>query len=483
MKNDDEMYQSVLSKYAKYQEKKKKHFRMLRYTVPILASFCFAIIIGFGLWGKLEKLPDVPKSPDITDETAVDTINTTTAPYTTESSITNTETMTADESITATSSNVSTDLSITTNNTQINQSFPVVTQISSSALQNHSMQTNTTATALVSQNIQTNTSAITSKKHIIQTTTTAATLQNQTIQTTSSATTTSLPQEETITEPDDNCKLLYPFNTVVNLEVYKIRAEEAYMIYNRTETTVTTTKPPITTQTTTDMGEGNGCSQTDMNYYGFSVTPTELTLSVGETCKLNVNFERPVYYEESVVFHSSNGSIAGISANGVVTAISEGTTVISVSAKFNPLKVGLDENANIVRTIEIPITVTSDKTLTPEQQAKLSELRKKERILMGEFVRAEKEILGEIGKDEARITHEALDSILSDSKNFRDIYTALTSMVKYPDFIGGSGVTIIEYWFDEKGEEKIELIFEQECIYYYHFKEGDMVYDRNPIHN
>lgn len=481
MKNDDEMYQSVLSKYAEYQEKKKKRIRMLRYTVPVLASFCFAVIIGFGLWNNLEKLPDAPKSPDITDETAEDA-NTTTVPYTTESSSTNTETMTANQSNITTSSYVNTGLSITTNNTETNQSFPVVTQISSSTLQNHSMQTNTTVTALVSHNNQTNTSAITSKKHIIQTTTTT-TLQNQTIQTTSYATTTSPPHEETITETDDNCKLIYPFNTVINLEAYKAMAAEAYMIYNRTETTVTTTKPPITTQTTTDMGEGNGCSQTNMNYYGFSVTPTELTLSVGETCKLNVNFERPVYYEESVVFHSSNGSIAGISANGVVTAISEGTTVISVSAKFNPLKVGLDENANIVRKIEIPITVTSDMTLTSEQQAKLSELRKKERILMGEFVRAEKEVLGEIGKDEARITHKALDSILSDSKNFREIYTALTSMVKYPDFIGGSGVTIIEYWFDEKGEEKIELILEQECIYYYHFKEGDMVYDRNPMHN
>lgn len=451
MKNDDEMYQSVLSKYAEYQEKKKKRILILRYAVPALASFCFAVIIGFGLWDKLKKIPDVPPQPDIIYETA------------TSSSATSAE---ADECITTTaSSDVNMVLNTTAVKTETEQTLPIVTQISASYSPNHNIQMNTSVTALISQNIQTNTSAITSA--------------NQNIQTIPSVTTASPPPVETITETDENCKLIYPFNTVVNLEAYKAMAAEAYMIYNSTETTVTTTKPPVTTQTEVNDPNAEG----GWEYYGFSVTPTELTLAVGESCKLNVNFERHVYYEESVVYHSSNGRIAGVSADGVVKANSEGKAVISVSAKFDPLKVGLDENANIVRTIEIPITVTSDKTITPEQQAKLSELRKKERILMGEFVRAEKEILGEIRKDEARITHEALDSILSDSKNFRDIYTALTSMVKYPDFIGGSGLTLIEYWFDEKGEERIQLILEQEFIYYYHFKEADMVYERNTMHN
>lgn len=63
MKNDDEMYQSVLSRYEEYQEKKKKRIRVVKYTAPMIASICFCIgIIGY--WNYVEKKQFTPQPDD-----------------------------------------------------------------------------------------------------------------------------------------------------------------------------------------------------------------------------------------------------------------------------------------------------------------------------------------------------------------------------------------------------------------------------------
>ena len=60
MKNYDEMYQSVLSKYDEYQKKKKKRIRTIRRTVPVLACFCLTIVLGVGYLDYFKNLPHIP---------------------------------------------------------------------------------------------------------------------------------------------------------------------------------------------------------------------------------------------------------------------------------------------------------------------------------------------------------------------------------------------------------------------------------------
>lgn len=63
MKNHNEMYQSLLSRYEEYQEKKKKRIRVIKYTVPLIASFCFCIgIIGY--WNHVENNQFTSVHPD-----------------------------------------------------------------------------------------------------------------------------------------------------------------------------------------------------------------------------------------------------------------------------------------------------------------------------------------------------------------------------------------------------------------------------------
>lgn len=68
MKNYDEMYQSVLSKYDEYLEKKRKRIRTFKRTAPVLACFCLTLVLGVGYWDHFKNLPHIPVQPNIIEE-------------------------------------------------------------------------------------------------------------------------------------------------------------------------------------------------------------------------------------------------------------------------------------------------------------------------------------------------------------------------------------------------------------------------------
>ena len=81
MKNHNEMYQSLLSRYEEHQEKKKKRILTIKHTIPVLACFCFCAVLGIGYWNHFQKLPNIPVNPNIIDEpTLVETETPTTVP-------------------------------------------------------------------------------------------------------------------------------------------------------------------------------------------------------------------------------------------------------------------------------------------------------------------------------------------------------------------------------------------------------------------
>ena len=70
MKSDHEMYQSLLSRYDEYQEKKKKRFRMIRFTAPAIACFCLAVSFGISYYKNFVSLNDIAVQPSAIDMTA-----------------------------------------------------------------------------------------------------------------------------------------------------------------------------------------------------------------------------------------------------------------------------------------------------------------------------------------------------------------------------------------------------------------------------
>lgn len=228
-----------------------------------------------------------------------------------------------------------------------------------------------------------------------------------------------------------------------------VDTEVATTLTDMQETTETTTSPTITEPIETP-------STTEVIASDFSVEPSACNLTVGESCNLNVKFDKEGYDTKRIEYQSADESIATVSEYGLVTAISAGETCISISV--------FDEADNPVKTIPIPVVIAPDDTLSSEQQEQLSALKEKGSHLFGEFIREEKIILGELPPDTARLCFDDVQEILGNNTDFQDIYKSLLSIAKYPDFVGGSGVTLVEFWLDDCGTEKILLILEQEDV-------------------
>lgn len=228
-----------------------------------------------------------------------------------------------------------------------------------------------------------------------------------------------------------------------------VDTEVATTLTDIQETTETTTSPAITESI-------ENPSSTEVVASDFSVEPSACNLSVGESCNLNVKFDKEGYDAERIEYQSADESIATVSEYGLVTAISAGETCIRISV--------FDEADNPVKTIQIPVVIAPDDTISTEQQEQLAALKEKGNHLFGEFIREEKIILGELSSDTARLCFDDVQEILRNNTDFQDIYENLLSIAKYPDFVGGSGVTLVEFWLDDYGTEKILLILEQEDV-------------------
>ena len=68
MKNDYEMYQSVLSKRNEHREKKERQKRIIIRTVPVFACFVLTAGLGLGYWNYSKNIPNIPSYPDIGEE-------------------------------------------------------------------------------------------------------------------------------------------------------------------------------------------------------------------------------------------------------------------------------------------------------------------------------------------------------------------------------------------------------------------------------
>ncbi|MCQ2460357.1 MAG: hypothetical protein MJ081_08320, partial [Ruminococcus sp.] len=123
MKTDDEMYQSVLSRYNDYQQKKKHRIIVTRRIVSLAACFV-AIFSGYQIWNMISATP--PQIP-IIEETTETTFN----PVTT----TKADTTVTTEKTTETTADTTTATIISDNSTaNITQTTAVSSAVQSTAV-------------------------------------------------------------------------------------------------------------------------------------------------------------------------------------------------------------------------------------------------------------------------------------------------------------------------------------------------------------
>lgn len=80
--------------------------------------------------------------------------------------------------------------------------------------------------------------------------------------------------------------------------------------------------------------------------------------------------------------------------------------------------------------------------------------------------RQEKEERGQISSNHRRITLDEVKKIISYKNDLDYVRREMDAIHSAPDFIGGSGVSLVEYWLNNQGTEKILFIVEQKEILY-----------------
>ncbi len=132
MKNHNEMYQSLLSRYEEHQEKKKKRILILKRTVPILACFCLTIALGVGYWDHFKNLPHIPVQPNIIEESTTEIPETTTTASTDANTTVSSGTPSEPTSTTAPATKTKTERMTTTAGVQTQTVTTVVTDATES---------------------------------------------------------------------------------------------------------------------------------------------------------------------------------------------------------------------------------------------------------------------------------------------------------------------------------------------------------------
>lgn len=186
MKNNDEMFQSVISRLDLYLEQKEKKKLYIRRFAPVIASLCFAFVICFAVWDgkKPDPLPEIDNMI-VTETTSA---NTTALPQITEKNITSiTEAAT-------TALNVSSDTTVSFVNTtqtsvSTNEFVYPQTQVSSNVTQENSDSQSQIVSIVTTESVHSNpdiTSAFITQTSTINTTirTTVNTTNRTTIRTT-----------------------------------------------------------------------------------------------------------------------------------------------------------------------------------------------------------------------------------------------------------------------------------------------------------
>lgn len=73
---------------------------------------------------------------------------------------------------------------------------------------------------------------------------------------------------------------------------------------------------------------------------------------------------------------------------------------------------------------------------------------------------------GTVDPTAAKLDLETARGIISDKGEFSAIWEEIKNIQPCPDCVYGSGVSWIEYWFDETGDEKLAILLEQAQMYY-----------------
>lgn len=101
-----------------------------------------------------------------------------------------------------------------------------------------------------------------------------------------------------------------------------------------------------------------------------------------------------------------------------------------------------------------------------EAVSKLEQLKKTDDPTMN-FPYLEGVVSGTVDPEAPKLDLETVRAIVSDNEDFSMIMEEILKIQPCPDCVYGSGLSWIEFWFDETRDEKLAFLLEQGQIYYF----------------
>lgn len=181
----------------------------------------------------------------------------------------------------------------------------------------------------------------------------------------------------------------------------------------------------------------------------------ELTLTEGEPIQLVIPDDPDMPEINYVAFYSSKQT-AAVSHDLKLTGICEGEDCVTVYIGY--------KGTSYVRDIDIKVNILKNDSIPAENRSEMERLSKYS--LCG-FLRRRIELSGGLDENSPRLDMEKVNEIISTSDDYLDIYRRFNEYHGYPDAVpNDSGSTHYLYWLDKKGNEYIELCYEEETVYH-----------------
>lgn len=190
----------------------------------------------------------------------------------------------------------------------------------------------------------------------------------------------------------------------------------------------------------------------------FTVNPSEMTMTEGETCNLTVTVD-PEFSDTASVYLYSSKHKTIVSSDYQVTAYHCGEENISIHVSVP------DDSSDTGKRVyqqTVKVLVQPDETLPAETRSELDRLQAQSPI--GDFQRRTLELLGALDESTPRITAEQVDEILQSNATPEEMIAKINEIHGYPDYIWRGDPGSCAYWLDEKGSDKI--IIDGEAMFF-----------------
>ncbi len=184
----------------------------------------------------------------------------------------------------------------------------------------------------------------------------------------------------------------------------------------------------------------------------FTISPTEITMTEGETLQLDFTLNEKFYDISVPLTYNRNDHFAILTADGKLTAYRAGECSIEVVAT-KKTDVELPMGVSIPERLYIKLTVLPEEDISAENRAEMDRLATD----YNEYPRRHLELLGSIEENGPRITMEKLQEIIDNSENHKEIFRQIEETYGFPDLYYDGGMRSHEYWLDDKGSELIRL--------------------------